>query len=308
MKKTLSIISTALITAMATASIANAAAFSDTDSLNETQLNILNNAVDNGIITGYEDGTVRPFNTLTRAEFAAILCRYMGYSSSDTCSFSDASSHWAGSYIQACVDKGAINGIGNNLFDPEAPVTFYQASKIVTVISNMTNGFDLDSLGGYPLAYLTVGQNGNLYNNLTYGFTGEDYSLSRIDAIAMISNAGLGTTASEQNTTVDTEGKEVMTSSEVEAYVPTNGYGQFSNFGIDIQEKMSEITLNAFKKMITSEFNIHEAENQIMREINDTGLGSDRTNLLKKSLFALNKALKNFSSDGHHKGNIIIVD
>ncbi|MDO5398724.1 MAG: S-layer homology domain-containing protein [bacterium] len=186
MKKTLSIILTAAMTAMAFT--APVSAFTDTTELNDTQITILNNAVEKGIIKGYEDDTVRPYNTLTRAEFTAMLCRAFGYTTGNGCSFNDAAAHWASAYIQACVDKGAINGIGNNLFDPEAPVTFYQASKIITIVSSMTNGFDIDNMGGYPLAYLTIGQNSGLYTNTTAGFTGEDYNLCRIDAVTMINN------------------------------------------------------------------------------------------------------------------------
>lgn len=38
---------------------------------------------DKGIITGYEDGSFKPNNTITRAEFAAMVCRMMGYASDE---------------------------------------------------------------------------------------------------------------------------------------------------------------------------------------------------------------------------------
>ena len=36
-------------------------------------------AIDAGIIEGYPDGTLRPDATITRAEFAAMLTRFMDY-------------------------------------------------------------------------------------------------------------------------------------------------------------------------------------------------------------------------------------
>ena len=38
----------------------------------------INNAVKNGILSGYEDGTVRPDSPITRAEMASIITRACG--------------------------------------------------------------------------------------------------------------------------------------------------------------------------------------------------------------------------------------
>jgi Na+-translocating ferredoxin:NAD+ oxidoreductase RnfG subunit len=125
----------------------------------------------------------------------------------------------------------------------------------------------------------------------------------------MISNAGLGTTASEQNTTVDTEGKEVMTSSEVEAYVLANGYGEFENFSEEIQNEMKEIVLNVFKKLITKEISLDESWNQMSRDINTKNFAKNNfTYYLKHAKQSLNFAQKKFAEDGHHSGNIVIID
>ena len=188
MKKNLTALTTAAIIAAITA--ADASAFTDTDTLTEAQMTILNEATDKGIIEGYEDGTVRPYASLTRAEFAAMLCRYMGYASDADSGFEDTAGHWAAHYIRACTDKGAIDGIGGNLFAPEAHVTIDQAAKILSITSGMTEGNDIAALGGYPLAYLTIGQTNGLFTDLTTGITGEDYDLARIDAVTMIHNAG----------------------------------------------------------------------------------------------------------------------
>ncbi|MDO5399026.1 MAG: S-layer homology domain-containing protein [bacterium] len=221
MKKKITAIALAVMMSATTmAPLVSAMSFTDISGLNTIQLTVLEDSVNKGIITGYEDNTVRPYGTLTRAEFAAMICRYMGYEIGGNSSFSDAASHWASGYIQACVDKGAINGIGNNLFDPEAPVTFNQATKIVSIVSGMTNGFDIDGLGGYPLAFLTVGQSGGLFSNLTAGMTGEDYPLSRIDAIVMLNNAGVkynsgSNVTSNVSMNSETEGKMVITAAQI---------------------------------------------------------------------------------------------
>lgn len=50
--------------------------FEDTKSFGEYNKYLLNYACACGIITGYEDGTFRPDQTMTRAEVATILCRF----------------------------------------------------------------------------------------------------------------------------------------------------------------------------------------------------------------------------------------
>ena len=77
------------------------------------------------ILNGYEDGTFGPDKDITRAEFAAVVCRALGYDSKATAatSFSDVpADHWASGYINMATNLGVINGMGDGTFAPEAPV------------------------------------------------------------------------------------------------------------------------------------------------------------------------------------------
>ena len=51
--------------------------FTDTNDMTEQQKAMLRHSVKRGFITGYEDMTFKPDKTLTRAEVATILIRYM---------------------------------------------------------------------------------------------------------------------------------------------------------------------------------------------------------------------------------------
>ena len=95
--------------------------------------------VAHGIITGYEDGTFRPDNQITRAEFAAIVTRMMGVENNlPTDSLtgfsdldSDASRAWARPYVKAAVDLNIINGFEDGTFRAGEPVTYEQAVKML---------------------------------------------------------------------------------------------------------------------------------------------------------------------------------
>ncbi len=91
------------------------------------------------IITGYEDGTFRPDNQITRAEFAAIVTRYKGIADSlgtdAVTGFadldSDSSRAWARPYVKAAVDAKIINGFDDGTFRAGEPVTYEQAVKML---------------------------------------------------------------------------------------------------------------------------------------------------------------------------------
>lgn len=76
--------------------------------------------VERKIVDGYGDGTFRPEQNITRAEFVALVIRafYPNAEAMD-CSFTDVSrDSWAYPYISAASNLGIINGIGDNQFGP----------------------------------------------------------------------------------------------------------------------------------------------------------------------------------------------
>lgn len=121
------------------------------------------------IIKGYEDGTFKPDETVTRAEMAAIICRTLGYesqaqSSMGTTVFTDvAADHWASGYVNVAQAQGIINGYGNGLFGPEDKVTYEQAVKMI--VSAL--GYDLAAAqkGGYPTGYLAIASSKGVTKN-----------------------------------------------------------------------------------------------------------------------------------------------
>lgn len=95
--------------------------------------------VANGIITGYEDGTFKPDNQITRAEFAAVVTRMKGVANTVApdakTGFADLdgdeSRAWARPYVKAAVDLGIINGFEDGTFRAGEPVTYEQAVKML---------------------------------------------------------------------------------------------------------------------------------------------------------------------------------
>lgn len=148
--------------------------------------NITETLSDFSIINGYEDGTFKPDNTITRAEFAKIIIAatnlYMDVSYSN--SFKDINGHWAEYYVYAAQSVGIINGVSDTAFEPESNITYEQAIKMIVAALGYSE--EAMSLGGYPSGYITkaneLGILDNVYCNVT------DYA-TRGDVATMVYNA-----------------------------------------------------------------------------------------------------------------------
>ncbi|MDI4644476.1 polysaccharide lyase family 8 super-sandwich domain-containing protein [Cohnella hashimotonis] len=83
-------------------------------------------AAKRGIITGYPDGSFRPYRTVTRAEFAVMLVKALKLQNeASVLSFEDADriGQWARTAVAQAVSMGLIRGDANDNFRPDAPLT-----------------------------------------------------------------------------------------------------------------------------------------------------------------------------------------
>ena len=86
-----------------------------------------------GMLHGYEDGTFRPENKITRAEFVTIAAQFVT-PAGGTSSFPDVpDSYWAAPYIVTASSKGWVTGDENG-FRPEAKIT---RAETVIILNKM---------------------------------------------------------------------------------------------------------------------------------------------------------------------------
>ena len=92
--------------------------------------------VDKGYIDGYEDGTMRPDQTITRAEYVKVVNNFFGFKDGKTDKkFSDISDDaWYAKYVYAAVAQGYISGYEDNTFRPSNPITRQEATVILSRI------------------------------------------------------------------------------------------------------------------------------------------------------------------------------
>lgn len=93
-------------------------------------------AVQNGIITGYPDGTFKPNHTVTRAEFVVMLMNTMKPMTVGVeLNFTDTENigTWAREAVAQAVQEGIIKGYEDGSFRPNAEIT---RAEMVDMISN----------------------------------------------------------------------------------------------------------------------------------------------------------------------------
>lgn len=87
------------------------------------------------LVSGYGDGTFRPDNTVTRAEFAAMLAAALNLSGGGTSAFTDVSAGaWYAGSVSAMAAKGFLAGYEDGTFRPDNTITY---QEMVTVLSSV---------------------------------------------------------------------------------------------------------------------------------------------------------------------------
>lgn len=88
------------------------------------------------IVTGYPDGEFKPTGNLTRAEFAALICRFAKLESVQAENpFNDvAKDHWAFENILSLNVSGYMQGYEDGTFKPESEITRAEVMKVMNKI------------------------------------------------------------------------------------------------------------------------------------------------------------------------------
>lgn len=165
--------------------------FSDVD-LTHKNIDAIEEMTKQGIINGYDDGTFKPENPVTRAELCVIISRALGYKKNsgefkETLPFSDVpSEYWALDYIKFAYDMGIINGMGDGTFLPAGKVTYEQAVKMLVCTANLENEAKKYPGEKWYSGYLEAASKYGILKNVAVEVT---KSASRADIVQMMYNS-----------------------------------------------------------------------------------------------------------------------
>lgn len=109
--------------------------FADNDKIADWAVDYVKRAVAAKVITGYGNNNFAPQYTVSRAEAAVILVKALKLSieNAPELTFADSESipAYAKPYVAVAVEKGLIEGVGNNTFAPNADASRAQAAAII---------------------------------------------------------------------------------------------------------------------------------------------------------------------------------
>lgn len=142
------------------------------------------------IIKGYEDGTFRLDNKITRAEGSAMLSRAIEQGESSVSSVSGISfpdvrqGDWFYDDVLRSLDFGIVNGYEDGTFKPQNNITYQEFIKML--VSMLFCDSYAQQEGGYPQGYLAVAKELGITQGIE--ITASD-KITRGDTAIMISNA-----------------------------------------------------------------------------------------------------------------------
>lgn len=111
--------------------------FNDISDVDDKIVEKINKIAQANIINGYADGSFKPNNKVTRAEFATMLERTKLLSNSienKPSSYLDTQNHWAKKSIEFISNTGILAGKGNNMFYPDSGIT---PQEILIILDRM---------------------------------------------------------------------------------------------------------------------------------------------------------------------------
>ncbi|MCA9374108.1 MAG: S-layer homology domain-containing protein [Candidatus Gracilibacteria bacterium] len=139
---------------------------------------IIKSAYDACLIQGYEDGTFRPDQAISRAEAVKLVLSLAGISPHQGCYsancgagypnnfFNDITATWQGPWVRAAWDEGIVEGYGANEFGPQFAITRAEATALTA------RTFKVPAHQGCYTANCGAGHPDNLFNDITDAWQG----------------------------------------------------------------------------------------------------------------------------------------
>jgi len=159
--------------------------------------NVIQEWVDNGLASGYPDGTFRPEKSITRAEYMALANRAFNFTDETEVNFSDVKpGDWYLSTIKKAISAGYISGYPDGTMRPKEPITRQEAAMIIAKIKGLTTNTqaiqtltDGDEIGDWSKGYVGAVIEAGYMTGYTDGSFKANNQIKRGEAITAFNNA-----------------------------------------------------------------------------------------------------------------------
>ena len=151
--------------------------------------------VEHGIVTGYEDGTIRPDNYITRLEAAVLVARALKLEPDKIPSnvYIDKIPEWSRGYVSAVSRRGVFKGYPGRKFMSHTKITREQMVTVLTrafldeLDKNVELSFsDKSQIGDWALDYVKTGVKNNIILGYPDGTFRPKDNITRAEAFTII--------------------------------------------------------------------------------------------------------------------------
>lgn len=148
-----------------------------------------------GAIGGYPDGSFKPDNKITRAEFTSILVPAFKLELRSGKVFADTDGHWAQEAIATASSFGIVSGYDADTFGPDDPVTREQMAAMVVKAAGLTPAAealtftDSGSISGWAKSSMAAAVKNGIINGYPDNTVRPQGNATRAEAVTVIVNA-----------------------------------------------------------------------------------------------------------------------
>ncbi|GFI61688.1 cell surface glycoprotein 2 [Clostridiales bacterium] len=187
-----------LAAAVAMAAIMSSTAFAaPSDISGHWAQSAINSWTSMGYISGYPDGTFKPDNQITRAEFVVLVNKAMRFSIKANSSFNDVGNdYWGHDEIMKAVAAGYITGDGNGTFRPNDPVRRQEAAVMIAKVKSLGTDAsgtytyaDSGRLPNWASGYIGAVSKAGIMSGYPDGEFKADRTLTRAEAVVALNSA-----------------------------------------------------------------------------------------------------------------------
>lgn len=153
--------------------------------------------VDSEYIKGYPDGTFKPDNNITRAEFMTIANNAFGYTEKADIDYSDvADGSWYADAVAIAKAAGYITGYPGGTMKPNAPITRQEAAVIIAKINELGTDeaaadtfIDGDSIASWSKGAIGASVKANIFTGYPDGSFLAANHIKRGESVVALSKA-----------------------------------------------------------------------------------------------------------------------
>ena len=173
---------------------------------------------DAGLIKGYADGTFKPNNNVTRAEFVVMMNNALGFEDAEDIAFGDVKAgDWYYNAVAKAVAAGYSKGYADGTFKPGATITRAEAAVMIANAAGLeadetgAEGFtDAYAIPGWAKGSIGAAVKAGFMSGYTDGSFGATRSITRAEAVSSLNRVMGGVVVEEEAAEEETVAEDVV--------------------------------------------------------------------------------------------------